>query len=326
MSAIRPVEARPVEITHLTYARVAADAAPRFPDFRPVEHGVSGFLGDHIKSLFAMSRGPDATPPGRFRRTAAQALFRALHTGTEREFLTSADTLTRRLIGKMNRATAEGLLICLRADTPDQGRVAGVLKLQVVAPNAAVLQALDSGDLVLTAVQDLLDSPGDLQKGALVATSLPDGQVLCGDRVTNLARYFPEAFDIQIFSRPSVATKAFFDAVEEFAAPLISEVAEAWPTVRPGPLGDVLAELGQKVPELTASLQADIAERLETAARPVATLDTRRTVKETYQIGGITIAGPIDEMRRHVHVSRRPAADTWQIVVESAGKPTPTHQ
>lgn len=310
----------------MTYARVAADAMPRFPHFRPVEDGVMGFLGDHVNSLFAMANTPDATPPGRFARHDAQRLFRALHTGSDAEFLAAADVLTKRLIARMNRATAEGLLVCLRAETADgTGRVAGVLKLQVVAPNAAVLRALDSGEIVLTAVKDLLDSPGDLQKGALVTSALPAGQVLCGDRVAHMARYFPEAFDIQIYCRPSVAARAFFDAVEECAGSLISEVAAAWPAVRPGTPREVLAELGHKVPGLTATLRADIAERLETAPRPVARLDTARTVKETYQAGQITISGPIEEMRRHVRVAERPEGG-WQISVDSTDRPAPGHQ
>jgi hypothetical protein len=315
-----------LDITHMTYARVAADATPQLPHFRPIEDGVMGFLGGHVDSLFTMAKAPDATPPGRFVRRDAQRLFRDLHTGSDAEFLAAADTLTKRLVGRMNRATAEGLIVCLRAETATEGRVAGALKLQVVAPNAAVLRALDSGDIVLTAVKDLLDSPGDLQKGALVASRLPDGQVLCGDRVTHIARYFPEAFHIQIFCRPSVAAKAFFDAVEEFAGPLISEVAAAWPTLRPGSPREVLAELGQKVPGLTATLRADIAERLETVARPVARLDTTRMVKETYQAGQITISGPLEEMRRHVRVAARPDDDGWQVTVDSAGRPAPSHQ
>lgn len=309
----------------MTYSRVAADATPRFPHFRPIEGGVMGFLGGHVNSLFTMAKAPDATPPGRFTHPDARRLFRELHTGSDAEFLAAADTLTKRLVGRMNRTTAEGLLVCLRAESATNGRVAGALKLQVVAPNAAVLRALDSGDVVLTAVKDLLDSPGDLQKGALVASSLPDGEVLCGDRVTHIARYFPEAFDIQIFCRPSVAAKAFFDAVQECAESLISEVAAAWPTLRPGSPPEVLAELGQKVPGLTETLRAAIAERLETAPRPVARLDTTRVIKETYQAGQITISGPVEEMRRHVRVVAQPDGAGWQVTVDSADRPGPGH-
>jgi hypothetical protein len=93
----------------------------------------------------------------------------------------------------------------------------------------------------------------------------------------------------------------------------------------------VLAELSQKVPDLTASLRADIAERLETAARPVARLDTTRTVRETYQAGEITISGPIDEIRRRVRVAAigtSAGADGagWRLTVDSAERPVPGHQ
>jgi hypothetical protein len=49
-------------------------------------------------------------------------------------------------------------------------------------------------------------------------------------------------------------------------------------------------------------------------------------VKETYQVGGITITGPIDEMRRHVRVSPDPDDAGWQITVESPDRPSPIHQ
>jgi hypothetical protein len=317
-----------LKITHLTYARVAHDATPRFPEFRPIDAGVMDFLGDHIDSLFEMADKSDATPPGCFIDSAAQRLFRHLHTGSADDFLKSADALTRRLIGLMNGRTAEGLLVCVRATAPAYGgRVAGVLKLEVVTQHGAVLHELDSGETVLAAVTDLLDSPGKLHKGALVASELPDGQVVCGDRVAHgMARYFPEAFGIQIFDRPSAAAKAFFDAVAACAGPLLPEVAAAWPTARPGPPRKVLAELGRKVPGLTASLQADIAERLETAPRPVARLDSRRTVKQTYQAGAIIIAGPIEEMGSRVHVAAAPDGTGWRITVDSPDRPVLTHQ
>ncbi|HEX6468178.1 MAG TPA: hypothetical protein VF069_03710 [Streptosporangiaceae bacterium] len=319
-----------MKITHLTYARVAPDATPDPPRPRPKGDGVEKFLGDHIESLFAMAKKPDAPPPGRIDGEEARRLFRDLHAGSASDFLTAAYALTLRLIGRMNGATAEGLLVCLRADTPEHGRVAGVLKLEVVTPNGAVLRELDSGETVLAAVTDLLDSPGKLHKGALVTSGLADGQVICGDRLAQAALYFPKAFDIRTFCRPSDATKAFFDALEECAGPVaaevVPEVAAAWPAVQPGSPDEVLAELAQKVPGLTASLRADIAERLRNAARPVARLDTRRTVKETYQAGAITVSGPIDEMRRRVRRVPIGGGPGWQIIVDSPERPVTAHQ
>ena len=308
----------------MTYARVATGASSAAPVLRPVEAGIAAFLGDHIESLFAMARKPDATPPGRFIRPEAATLFRDLHTGTDQEFTDSAAKLTSLLIGRMNGTTAEGLLICLRAETGAAGRVAGALKLHVDAPNGAVLEALDSGEVVLAAVKDMMEKPGDLQKAALVASSFPDGQVLCGDRLTHAARYFPRAFDIQIFSRPSEAVRAFFDAVAAHAAPLLTQVAEAWATLQPGPPRQVLTELGGKIPDLTPQIQADIAEMLENAPRPAARLETTRRVTEAYRVGDITVSGPIDAMRQDVRVTEQMGIG-WQIIVEAKEKPLPAH-
>jgi hypothetical protein len=313
-----------LDISHLAYTRVAVGETPRRPALQPSEPGVTAFLVDHVNALLAMTDKPDATPPARFTHPDAEVLFRNLHTGTDQEFVESAHELATRLIGRMNGTTAEGLLICLRVEPGPRGSVAGALKLQVDAPNAAILKALESGEVILTAVKDMLEKPGDLQKGALVASWLAEGQVLCGDKLTHAARYFPEAFEIRIFSRPSAATKAFFDAVDAYAGHLAVQVAEAWPTLRPGPLRRVLSELGGKVPEFTTQVQADIAEALEAAPRPVARLDTERKVTETYRAGEIRVSGPIAAMRQHVRIHGSPGRG-WQIVVESAENPVPEH-
>lgn len=309
----------------MTYARVAVGACPQSPELQPIEAGIKGFLCDHVDALLKKAQNREASPPGRFRENDARDLFRKLHTGTDPEFLSSAYSLAKRLIDGMNGRTSEGLLVALRAETERDGRVAGLLKLQVVAPNGAILRKLESGELMLSAVQDMLEQPGALEKGALVASSLPDGEVFCADRLSAAARYFPEAFDIRVFAKPAAAVKIFFDAVHAIAGDLAPQVAEIWPTLRPGPVRDLLAELGQKIPDLTPELLAEITEMLEAAPRPVGGLDTRRVVRETYEIGGITLTGPIDEMQRNVRISER-SDGGWQLTVDSSEKPESTRK
>jgi hypothetical protein len=313
-----------LDISRLTYARVAAGETPKRPALQPADPGVAAFLVDHVNALIEMTERADATPPGKFTQSDATALFRNLHTGTDQQFVESAHELTTRLAARMNGTTAEGLLICLRVEPGPRGSIAGALKLHIDAPHAAILKALESGEVVLTAVKDMLEKPGDLQKGALVASWLPDGQVLCGDRLSQAARYFPEAFDIRIFSRPSAATKAFFDAVDTYAGDLAARVAEVWPTLRSGPLRQVLSELSGKIPEFTTQLQAEVAEALEAAPRPIARLDTTRRVTETYQAGEIRMSGPIAAMRQHVRIHEMTEGG-WQIVINSAQRPVPEH-
>jgi hypothetical protein len=180
--------------------------------------------------------------------------------------------------------------------------------------------------VVLAAVKDMLEKPGDLQKGALVTSWLPEGQVICGDKLAQAARYFPEAFDIRLFSRPSASTRAFFDAVETYAGHLTSRVAEAWPTLQPGTPRSLVTELGSKVPEFTSDIQANVTRALETAARPVARLDTQREVIETYKAGDIRISGPITAMRQMARVTEVTAGKKWQVVVDSHEKPVATHR
>jgi hypothetical protein len=319
------VEGITLDISHMTYARVAVGASPGYPELHTVDTRIADFLSDHINDLLVQATKDGASPPARFGDGEAQALFRNLHNGTDEKFLESAHTLATRLISAMNGRMSEGLLVALRAETEANGRIAGLLKLQVVAEHGAVLQKLESGELELSAVSDMLEKPGDLEKGALVATSLPDGEVYCADRLSAAARYFPEAFGIRIFAKRAAATRAFFDIAYQIAEDHIPRIAEAWHTLQSGPTREVLAELGEKVPEITPGLQDEMVEALETAPRPVVRLDTTREVKETYKIGEITLSGPIDEIRQRVKMSQKPDGG-WRITIDSPEKPMPGHR
>lgn len=313
-----------MHISHMTYTGVVAGAEPRQPTLQRVD-AVEDFLSDHVEKFLASTKAPEATPPGRIKTSEASRLFRHLHTGTDEEFLAAAHELARRLIERMNKVTREGLLVALRAETKTDGRVAGLLKLEVVSPNGAVLQRDTAGQMILEAVQDMLDRPGKLQKGALATSTLPDDEIYCGDQLHRHARYFPEAFDVQVYARPVVAVKAFFDVVFETTPELFTDIAIAFHSVSSGPVRTVLADLADKVPTLSSAHQALIAEQLAAQARPVASLDTGRAVKETYKIEDVTVTGPVPEMRRLVDVCERPEGG-WRLTIDSADEPIPIRQ
>lgn len=314
-----------VEVTHMSYARVAVDAVPANPELRQIDKGINDFLADHIHDLRQLTVSRQ-TQPGRFVDVEAQTLFRSLSHDETSGFLTTVDTLVKRLIGKMDHRTKPGLLICLRAkDGSDL--IAGVLKLQVVAEHGAVLDRLENGEEVLSAVTDLLDKPGDLQKGALVISALPDGQVLTGDRLTGQdASYFPAAFGIQLYARPSESVGELLDAVEASVPELVAPVAAVLSSVSPGNPEEVLSELGKHIPELDGSRQADVAQRLARLKRPVGTIDTRRRSREQITIGEITISGPIDAMRQYARIEQFSDQSRWQVVVEGTVEPKRSHR
>lgn len=312
-----------INIHHVTYIRVGAGLSPRQPELQVIEPQVADFLRAHVDDLIDKATKDDATPPAQFTDSETQELFRHLHTGSEAEFLKSTSQLAALLIARMNGRTAEGLLLALRA-THRSGTVAGLLKLQVVAERGAVLERLENGGLQLSAVKDLLEKPGDLQKGALVTSALPAGQVYCADKLTQAAQYFPDAFGIRIYAKPSAATKAFFDAAQDLVPDLVAPIAQRWPTLQPGTVREVLAELSETLPGLEPQLQVEMIETLEHAARPVLRLDTKRRVKETLKAGDVTISGPIEAMRQHVATTQTETGE-WQTLVKSEDEPKVTH-
>lgn len=312
-----------LEVTHMTYARVATDVALTYPELRPIDKGINDFLADHIRDLRKLT-ATRQTQPGRFIDNQTQALFRSLRYDKTPDFLATVDSLTKRLVDKMDHRTKAGLLICMRANEGSD-LIAGVLKLQVVAEHGAVLERLDSGDEVLSAVTDLLDKPGDLQKGALVMSTLPEGQVLTGDRLTGQdAIYFPTAFGIQLYARPSESVGELLDAVEATAPELVASVAAALPSVPPGNPKAVLSALGDYISELDGGRQADVAQRLERLKRPVGVIDTKRRSSERIKIGDITISGPVDTMRRYARIEQL-GDRRWQVVVEGTVEPKRSH-
>jgi hypothetical protein len=314
-----------LEVTHMTYARVATDAAPSYPELRPIDTGINDFLADHIRDLRQLTVTRQ-TQPGRFVDEEAQALFRSLRYDKTPEFLATVDSLMKRLIGKMDHRAKPGLLICLRANEGSD-LIGGALKLQVVAEHGAVLERLDSGDEVLSAVTDLLDKPGELQKGALVMSTLPEGQVLTGDRLIGQdAIYFPTAFGIQLYARPSESVGELLDAVEATVPELVAPVAAELPSVPPGTPEAVRAELGNRIPELDGSCQADVAQLLEHRRRPIGMIDTGRRSREQIKIGEITISGPIDAMRQYARINHLYEQQRWQVVVEGTVEPKRSHR
>ena len=75
------------------------------------------------------------------------------------------------------------------------------------------LWALETAQEAPWAVTKLVDKPDRLQKGALVTSSLPEDHIIIADRLGQDAAYFPAAFGIRIYSRPSEAAGELLEAL-----------------------------------------------------------------------------------------------------------------
>ncbi|MEU5877911.1 hypothetical protein [Spirillospora sp. NPDC047279] len=225
--------------------------------------------------------------------------------GDAEEFVNAAGILTKRLIGHMNKRTNGGLLACVRAEG-DSERISAVLKLEVVAPTGTTLEELASGEIRLATVTNVLEQPGDLQKGALVASGMSAEEVICGDTLSQQAHYFPEAFGIQVYARPSQGPSALLTAVARHDSQLAGPVAAALSQVAPGPLRDVLTRLSTHVPGLDATAQREIIDTLEQLRRPIGYLQTGRAVTAVIEQGELLIKGPAALILHDVEIRQRP--------------------
>jgi hypothetical protein len=311
------------ELDYVTYARVAPGAASKDAVLREINDGVKAFLQEHVTKLDALARSRDSSA-GRFTEDGAKALFRDLSAGTQEQFLTAATTLTKRLIDKMNGRTAAGLLVALRA-RDDSELIAGVLKLEVVAEHAATLEELDSGEVELSAAANMMDKPGELKKGALTRSTLRDNEVMVGDRLQYEAAYFPKAFGIQIYARPSEATRELFKAVGEIAPDLLGPIARHLSEQSPGQVADVLQALSDRVPGLTEDVRLRILDKLAGLTRPAGRIDTQGKYRQVLNVGPIQVTGPVADMEDRITVAQT-GDGRWQVTIDSAERPDPSYR
>lgn len=301
-------------IKQVTYARVAKGATPTAASPRQHDSDLDKFLLEHVEALRGFANGKNSCPAV-FTDLASKSSFEALRDGNEAQFLQAAHDLTMNLIGEMTGATAEGLLVCVQLHDGSTASAA-VLKLQVVTPNAANLETLDSGETLLSAVTNVMDAPGKLQKGALIDDARPGSDVVVGDVASKEAQYFPRAFGISIEERPGQAAIAMLDVIKELhgdAAEIASR--DALPGIASGPVSEVLAELGKVVPELEPSVSRDaVDERLAGRARPVRKVETATPLTEHITASGVTIKVALSS-RNRVSIEQDKINGGYQITI-----------
>ncbi len=307
-----------MQITHMTYTRVAHGVTP--PQLIPRAHtaGVDKFLFDHYGALRTKAQKSDS-PMAFFFDSSAKDLFTALQTGSDPDFFAAAHTVAARLIGEMDGRMEPGLLICLRIVDGDTTSAA-VLKLEVVTPNSAVLDKLDSGEEVLEAVTNVLDAPGELQKGAVIDDVRDGSDVIVGDKLTKDALYFPRALGIRTEARARDGAAELVSAVSNRLPSITARVVEALPTVEKSTPAEVLQAISTDVPELTEQVRTEITSVLEQQPRPVRRVDPKAPLKRVVRAGGITIQGSVSAMRS-IGWDIMPDG-RWRITIDVPEEPT----
>ncbi len=301
----------------MTYTRVAHKITPPALVARAHSEGIDKFLFDHHRALLAKAQNSDS-PMAFFYDLEAKKLFQQLQAGSDHEFYAAAHTLAAKLVGEMDGRMEPGLLICLRI-IDGNTRSAAVLKLQVVTPNSAILERLDSGEEILEAVTDVLDAPGELQKGTLVDDPRIGSDVVVGDKLTKDALYFPRALGIRTEARAREGTAELVTAVSNRLPSLTARIVDALPSVEETAPAEVLATISAEVPELTDAVRSEIASVLEQQQRPVRRIDPKAPLKQVVRAGAISINGPAAAMRS-VTWERQPDGQ-WRITIDVPEEP-----
>lgn len=298
---------------------------PSTLDMGPKVSEVSDFLTSHAqglqKSSDSSAAASKAAPIARFitqRNTKVQ--FEHLVSGSDSEFLAAAKTFATDLIKQMEHKNAkQGVLVC--ATFEDEGRPpsAAVLKLEVVSEHGAVLQGLETNHVTLSAIQHVLDRPGDLQKGAVYPDPRPESDTVVADRVSQVeAQYFLTAVGIEVVEPGKKALGVVAQVLSDAARPddrrrIVRQLQEA----ASGDVEQVINEASTDV-EL-AHTPAELAESLRVRERPIRTVDTSFKIKRQLVAGRLKVdLGDVDP--ENVSFDELPSGE-WEIRIRVDAKP-----
>ncbi len=309
-------------IEYVAYAFVQRGGTQPRSKPHTVSTDVGAYLVEHIEDLLKrVERG--SIPAARFRRPAALTRFEQLRSGSRAQFLAAAQDLTANLHTAMHPRSKPGFLVALRDRNGQGDRRAAVLKLDVHDEHAAVVRQVGS-ELELEAIKDLLDVPGELQKGAVIPDLRRDSDVIVGDKaIEQTAEYFLVALEVQQISPPRQGPSALIRVVNALAPDRVQEVAKVISAyeapVTPQQLFDEHPDV------LTDEQRAAVLQALEEQPRPVRIMNpVEGPPRSTVRAGGLSITGPATDVDRLVNWERREGE--WVIEIHVSEEPRKTYQ
>lgn len=294
----------------VSYAYVESGGAAPTMRVRATGPDVNAYLSEHIDSLIERAR-VGGLSPAVFRSTESRVRFSHLATGTRPDFVAASQQIADRLFESMDMRAKRGFFVTIRCSDPVRGVA---LKLDVHDAAAAALRLDASGEPTLEAVQDLLDIPGELQKGAVVPDLRPDSEVIVGDRLAVTSLYFLEALDVQQHVAAGPATADFLGVVQELAPTKVRAVAAALEDAHRTTVG---AFLQQHADLLDAAERESVLGGVRVRRRPINILDPDSyALREEIEADGIVVRGRASVMREKLQIRNRPGGFVIEILVD----------
>lgn len=312
-------------ITCLTYSYLTPRHVPAPCSPRHVSDDLERYLEQHLDSL-VHNANSWRSPPAEFLNSEARKRFEVLETGSELEFMKTAQELLDRLTQKLDGRAKPGFFVAVRRELEhaDSGAAvqAAVLKLDVIDKAAAAVGPGPDGEPTLEAVKDLLDAPGSLQKGALHPDPRPpaESELVVGDRqLTQAALYFLDAIDARQDADPGQATVETIRIVADVAPGKASRVAaELAATTKPVTPKEFF---GAHKDVLDSAESAQVVDRLAQAVRPIREIDPgRHAVQQELTADGILVRARTDVFDRKVRMYPRPEGG-WTVRIDVDEEP-----
>lgn len=294
-------------ITLVSYTYVEPGGAPPQMRERATSSGVRSFLDAHVDALTGKATAGSLSPAV-FRSADGRTRLGRLATGTKGQFLASSRDLADRLYSRMDHRAKRGFFVTVRRTGPALG---AALKLDVRDAAAAALQMDAAGEPSLEAVQNLLDIPGELQKGAVVPDGRPDSEVTVGDKLAVTSLYFLEALDVQQHIAPGPATADFLRVVQEVAPRKVAAAAAAVEGETRISLTDFF---DRHADVLSEDEQEEVLDRARVRRRPIEIIDPESyALREEIEADGIVIRGRSSTIREKLRISDRPGGYRIEI-------------
>ena len=271
---------------------------------------VRAYLDAHVNALAAKASNGSLSPAV-FRSADASTRFNRLASGSKADFLNKSQDLAERLFARMDQRAKRGFFVTLRRTGPSLG---AALKLDVHDAAAAALRFDSTGGPTLEAVKDLLDIPGELQKGAIVPDRRGDSEVIVGDKLAVTSLYFLDALDAEQHALAGPATAELLRVVQEVAphkaaaTAAVLEVEERTTLVNFLDRHEDLLDQEERIAVL---------DRARVRKRPIDGIDpSSYALREQIEADGITIRGRASTIRQKLQISPRPGGYRIQIDVD----------
>lgn len=177
-------------------------------------------------------------------------LLDKLRLASPEEFVEVSASLALRLQGSMDQATNPkvGVLAVLASGEGDGAQVVSVLKLDAISEAASY--RLEDGQVRMTALRDLLPAPGHLQKGISWPDPRDGSEAIVIDRNVVAAKYFFNAYELQVSSTSSQAERALSEAIFKTVPKPRRAEAVQYASTLSRQAEEVVAELRSRYPEI----------------------------------------------------------------------------